>query len=222
MAGTMMDDVFRTRELMSALADGQLQGDELAGAVQLATSDAEARATWHAYHLIGDVLRSEDLAATSTDADFVRRLTARIANETVAAPEADVRLVGDVQSVPQAQRPAANEAGFRWKLVAGVASVVAVTAVGWTMWDIQGAAEGGRMAAVSAPGAMRSAATAAAPQAVTQVQQQVNVAGTPQIMLRDPRLDELMSAHRQLGDASALQMPAGFLRNATFEAPAGR
>ena len=37
-------------------------------------------------------------------------------------------------------------------------------------------------------------------------------------MLRDPRLDELLAAHRQLGGA-ALQMPSGFLRNATFEGP---
>ncbi len=36
-------------------------------------------------------------------------------------------------------------------------------------------------------------------------------------MIRDPRLDELLAAHRQLGNStSALQMPAGFLRNATF------
>jgi sigma-E factor negative regulatory protein RseA len=41
--------------------------------------------------------------------------------------------------------------------------------------------------------------------------------GNPQVMLRDPRLDELLEAHRQAGGAS--QMPSGFLRNATFEAP---
>ena len=39
-------------------------------------------------------------------------------------------------------------------------------------------------------------------------------------MIRDPGLDEMLAAHRQLGGASALQTPAGFLRNATFEAPA--
>jgi sigma-E factor negative regulatory protein RseA len=39
-------------------------------------------------------------------------------------------------------------------------------------------------------------------------------------MIRDPRLDEMLAAHRQLGGgASALQTPAGFLRNATFEGP---
>jgi len=38
-------------------------------------------------------------------------------------------------------------------------------------------------------------------------------------MLRDPQLEELMAAHRQYGGVSALQMPAGFLRNATYETP---
>jgi sigma-E factor negative regulatory protein RseA len=37
------------------------------------------------------------------------------------------------------------------------------------------------------------------------------------IMVRDPQLDELMAAHRQLGGHSILQVPTVFLRNATFE-----
>jgi sigma-E factor negative regulatory protein RseA len=49
----------------------------------------------------------------------------------------------------------------------------------------------------------------------------VAVAGNEgqQVMIRDPRLDELLAAHKQFGSTSALQMPAGFLRNATFETP---
>ena len=35
----------------------------------------------------------------------------------------------------------------------------------------------------------------------------------------DPRLDELLAAHRPYGNTTALQMPAVFLRNATCEAP---
>ncbi|MDV7394670.1 hypothetical protein RZS08_25020, partial [Arthrospira platensis SPKY1] len=37
------------------------------------------------------------------------------------------------------------------------------------------------------------------------------------VMLRDAELDQFMAAHRQWGGMSALQMPAGFLRNATYE-----
>jgi sigma-E factor negative regulatory protein RseA len=47
----------------------------------------------------------------------------------------------------------------------------------------------------------------------------VAVAGNEgqQVMIRDPRLDELLAAHKQFGSTAALQMPAGFLRNANFE-----
>lgn len=213
-----MDDVSRTKELISALADGQLRGDELASAVRLAASDAEARATWHVYHLVGDVLRSQDLACASTDAAFMARLSARLAHEPMDAPEAALPAPVAVDAVVRPALPAANDAGFRWKMVAGLASVVAVTAVGWTSFSAIQAGDGARLASATAPSTPAAAPVAGVAQPA-QVQQQVNVAGTPQIMLRDPRLDELMSAHRQFGDASALQMPAGFLRNATFEAP---
>ena len=43
------------------------------------------------------------------------------------------------------------------------------------------------------------------------------MASEPQVMIRDPQLDALLAAHRQLGGASAIHMPAVFLRNTTFE-----
>jgi sigma-E factor negative regulatory protein RseA len=36
------------------------------------------------------------------------------------------------------------------------------------------------------------------------------------MMLRDPRLDELLASHPQQSSAPNLQMPASFLRNASF------
>jgi sigma-E factor negative regulatory protein RseA len=41
-----------------------------------------------------------------------------------------------------------------------------------------------------------------------------------QRMIRDPELDALLVAHGAMGGNSALQLPSGFLRNATFERPA--
>jgi len=98
---------------------------------------------------------------------------------------------------------AANDPNFRWKLVAGFASLTAVAAVAWTAATTLGMKpEQPQMAAITgAPGT-------------------VLAAGERGTMLRDARLDELLAAHRQLGAASALQTPAGFLRNATFEGPA--
>jgi sigma-E factor negative regulatory protein RseA len=43
--------------------------------------------------------------------------------------------------------------------------------------------------------------------------------GGSAVLIRDPRLDAFLAAHEQFGGTSALQMPAGFFRNATFEGP---
>ena len=66
-------------------------------------------------------------------------------------------------------------------------------------------------------GAQMAAAPAAAMAAGTQVAAQQS--SQEPVMLRDPRLDELVAAHRQSRGAAALQMPARFLRNANLEEP---
>jgi sigma-E factor negative regulatory protein RseA len=188
-------DKMSTQELMSALADGELQGEELARGLAAAAADPAALQAWHAYHLVGDVLRSDDLAGGTPPAAFIARLQAGLqADRAMYAqpmPAEAVRI--DVS------RPAANDSR-RWKLVAGFASLAAVAAVGWTVAGVGGAGPAGpQMAAAPAP----------------------VVAGAQQgAMLRDARLDALLAAHRQFGGATVLQPTAGFLRNATFEGPA--
>ena len=113
---------------------------------------------------------------------------------------------------------AANASVFRWKMVAGFASLAAVAAIGWTsMSTLQdgGALNpaGGAQLVLSPEPGPGGAATAAPGVAVADAD-----TGS-QVMIRDPRLDELLAAHKQFGSTSALQMPAGFLRNATFESP---
>ena len=187
----------QTQELISALADGQLQGEAFARGVETAAGDPVAREAWHTYHLIGDVLRSGELAAGTMPTAFLERLRVRLQQEQGRAGLQPVaQLPGTGAKLPQP--PAANDDSFRWKLVAGLASVVAVAAIGWTVI--------GNLA-----GNPEQAQLAGAPPAAVQAATEQNV------MIRDPRLDEFLAAHRQLGGASALQMPAGFLRNATFE-----
>ncbi|HZY20318.1 MAG TPA: sigma-E factor negative regulatory protein [Ramlibacter sp.] len=198
-----MNDKIDRNERMSALADGQLQGDDFARAVQEACADAAALDTWHAYHLIGDVLRSGEAAGGTPPREFLRKLSDRLAHEAAPTPV----MVAAPARVPEqlVVRPAANDGSFRWKLVAGVASVAAVAAVGWS---VLATGPGG------APAGQPQLAAAPQPAATM-------LAGAPApVMIRDPKLDELLAAHRQLGSASALQMPAGFVRNATFETPA--
>ncbi|HYD74828.1 sigma-E factor negative regulatory protein [Ramlibacter sp.] len=194
-----MDD----RERISALADGRLQGEDFVRAVEAACADRAALASWHAYHLIGDALRSPDLAGGTPTAAFLKRLSARLAQEPAPQPEPGPELAAPVRSSAQA---AANDGSFRWKVVAGMASVAAFAAVGWSVTGTDGFQPNGAQSQL-----------AAVPQ---QAPGTALARSEPGVMIRDPRLDEMLAAHRQLGGASALQTPAGFLRNATFESPA--
>ncbi|GKT22265.1 sigma-E factor negative regulatory protein [Acidovorax sp. SUPP3334] len=207
-----MNDDLKMREHLSALADGQLRGQDFAQAVDHASS-GDGVATWQMYHLIGDVLRSSELARP-VDSTLIDRLRTQIEEERVERPamvaEAAVLKVAMQEAVKPAV--AANASVFRWKMAAGFASLAAVGAIGWTaLVGIQSNNQGGQMALV--------APVTAAPAVVAVAEGGDTAAQTP-VMIRDPRLDELLAAHKQFGNTSALQMPAGFLRNATFEAPA--
>ena len=185
-------DKMDNQELISALADGQLQGEALALGVQAAAADARGREAWCAYHLVGEVLRTGRASHCSPSEAFLARLQRRLHEEPAAV------VLPAVPAVVR-QREAAND--WLWKLAAGVASVAAVAAVGWNMWG--GSAGGaGQPQLAAAPAAPAVVEASAAP------------------MMRDPRLDKLLAAHRQLGGATALGTTSGFLRNATFEGPA--
>lgn len=196
------------RELLSALADGELHGDALMAVIE-ACGEEEVLASWRAYHLIGDVLRQPSLVTPCADMDFLGRLNKRLEREQITstppvsvAPDvvAPVPRATPVAEVLQHRGPAANDGNFRWKLLAGFASLAAVSAIAWNA------------AGLSAPSAASQLAQ------VSNVQP-VLVASPLGPMVRDARLEELLLAHRQLGGSSALQAPSGFLRNAAFEAP---
>jgi len=189
-------------ERISALADGQLEDDEIARTMAWVASSQEARDTWHAYHVMGDALRGTELGDCSGDREFVARLRERLASADVRV---DVATTPAVSRVANAAERSANDAAQRWKWLAVAASVVTVAVLGWHVGSV-GTAPSPQLAGMPAegPGVQSSNAAASA---------------EPPVMLRDPRLDELLAAHRQFGGTSALQMPSGFLRNATFEQP---
>lgn len=192
-------DKMDNQELISALADGQLRGEEFARAVQVAAADARAREAWCAYHVVGDVLRSGQATGGSAPEAFLAKLQQRLREEPAVAAVA----LPLVRPADYAARPAAND--WRWKLVAGVASVAAVAAVGWNVWGTAGGSGQPQLAAAPAAGGVMPVAVQASP--------------APS-MIRDARLDQLLQAHRQFGGGTALGNTSGFLRNATFEAPA--
>ncbi|MBA3593537.1 MAG: sigma-E factor negative regulatory protein [Polaromonas sp.] len=199
-------------ELISALADGQVASDEFAAVLAICEADEQALASWNAYHLIGDVLRSPGLAPPVAEAAFLSRLRTKLAQEPAMDARPAVSAVSAVLPAKPAglsdtRREASNDSSFRWKLVAGFVSVAAVVAVAWNVGS-------GLLAPSAAPQLARSAVPEPArPEA----QQQVLVLSAQGPVVRDARLQELLAEHKQFGGTSALQMPSGFLRNATFE-----
>lgn len=203
MRKTKQENSMNACELASALADGELQGTEFAQALDALQADEQARARWHTYHLVGDVLRSGAGAAVRPhDPAFVARLRRRLQDEQAAPRSAAARVVG----APALH--SANDSIWRWKLVAGLSSLAMVAVLGWQFAAaLRDEGAGAQLARSAAPGATVSQAT------------ELASADAP-VMIRDPQLDQLIAAHQQQGGASALQMPAGFLRNATYERPA--
>lgn len=206
-----------TRETVSALADGHLEGDAFVAAVQQVCHDDDMRATWQAYHLVGDVLREGLHGGCSDQAQFLSRFQARLAAEAPMQPV--VRTSAEVPSMLRTRMAAANEPVFRWKLVAGAASIAAAAAIGWNLMAPATFGTGSQLAQQQIPSTMASSASAVDARGGARQTLQVVSGGGAQAVIRDPRLDQLLEAHREAGGAS--QMPSGFLRNATFEG-AGR
>jgi sigma-E factor negative regulatory protein RseA len=72
------------RRALSSLADGEGSTGDASMVFAGWSQDEELRSAWHAHHLIGDVLRSEDLASTSAhDEAFLKSLRGRLALEPI-------------------------------------------------------------------------------------------------------------------------------------------
>lgn len=199
------------RELVSALADGQLTGDEFARALECLSEKEDARLTWHAYHVVADVLRSGDAPSGVGDADFLSRLKASLQKEAELMPSgAEFDRLGREHSPPlegvlEVRAKAANEPRYYWKALAAVASLAVALVVGWQA--ISGTGDSGALSKLAQ-------IQLGKPDAVSPA---VMDRGESPTMIRDPQLDALLAAHKQFGGTSAFQVPAGFLRNATFE-----
>ena len=57
----MPEDYDADRELVSALADGELRGEELSRAMELLGRSDQALASWRSYHVTSDALRCADM-----------------------------------------------------------------------------------------------------------------------------------------------------------------
>ena len=176
---------------LSALVDSELEAGQIAPLVQASVQSAQLQQAWKTYHLIGDSLRAH-AADVIGSRGHLPSATALADNMRVAALSSGV---------------AANDSVWRWKMLAGVAGVMAVGAL---VWNIVGVAPGTGGAVLAGNTQNTQGATTAVAVA------NATPPATSAVMIRDQRLDELLAAHKQFGGASALQQPAGFLRNANF------
>lgn len=206
-SGDHCDDIDRLA--LSALLDGELQaGDALS--VQRACAwwrkSGSARQDWHAWHLIGDVLRSEELAqAPARDAAFLARLRERLADEPVVLAPAPV-----APAAPAA--PAMTRAWHRtWTLPTAVAAGFMVVAAVLVVTRTSPPAAAPVLA--TAPGA--APAVGSVPSAPPPTS--TGSAG----LIRDPRLDSYLRAHQTARGNMAAAVPGGGMRNVEVSFGAG-
>ncbi|MGA0610284.1 sigma-E factor negative regulatory protein [Caldimonas sp. KR1-144] len=197
-------------EDLSALADGEVD-ESIAARLSVSwRDDADLRSRWHAYHLIGDVLRSDDLAGSSRDATLWAAVRARIAEEPVV-----------VAPAPSKTNGATGRSARRW--IASGAVAAGFVAVAGALVVLGG--PGGREP-VAAPQLARAPEPIAATAATQLASASAPVAVADErataangALIRDARIERYLAAHQQFGGSSALGVPSGFLRNATYEAP---
>ena len=210
---------------VSVLMDGEANVNDWS---VLWAADADgadgSQAAWHRYHVIGDVLR-----AGGSSTDWCGTAASLSAGGSAAFAQQVTRLAQAQGMLTEVVRPeralpvkaehaqAANDGVFRWKMASGMAAFVAVVAVSWSVASLD-RNQGDAVLAVAPPASVQ-AVSVSAPESNRVVAQAPVWVSTPQgQVLRDARMQELMQTHRQLGGASALQAPAGFLRTAAFDA----
>ena len=223
----MVDHSIKSAERISALVDGQLQDEEFVQTLAELESSSEARLTWDTFHLVGDVMRSGDMSIPAHDTAFVARLRIRM-NQDASSAQAvpGVEIAANVQDPPL--KESANDGS--WRRFAGLASLMLAGVLAWQtlhLADSDSLAITPQTAQLQAsPPVSPSSTPVLASGKATNVKlglirqdgtSALAMASEPQVMIRDPQLDALLAAHRQVGGASAIHLPAGFLRNTTFE-----
>ncbi len=176
------------RLALSSLMDNDLSADQMAGLVAGWHQDADQQATWHCYQLIGDVLRSDELAGDPRrDAALLQALRARMRDEPVPLAPRALPLASQLP-VP-GQRPA-----WSGRLAAPLAVALGFVVVAGLVLVTRSQApmveDSGQMALNGAP-----AGGAGLRQVV-----HAEAGG----LVRDAGLDRYLDAHRKLGNGGAV------------------
>ncbi|MCA3183665.1 MULTISPECIES: RseA family anti-sigma factor [unclassified Cupriavidus] len=180
--------VMEAAEQISILMDGELQTHEVDAALDIAKGDT-GMAEWSMYQLIGDTLRSEELTHAGSTSDFLSRFSAQL--------ESEPHVLVPAVAAAGRQRLLVRPSWVR-RVMPGTAIAAAVAAVSWVVVpQMRGPNDAGAPDAIvarveqPAGGAMKAGVPAAPATGAI-----VTVSADNAQMIRDPRLDEYLRAHR--------------------------
>ncbi|TDG07587.1 anti-sigma factor [Paraburkholderia guartelaensis] len=208
MGSVSMQSVSSSRsERLSAFVDGEASAQEHLNGNYLEL-DGEGRAAWSEYHLIGDVLRSDDLALSqAASRAFMTGFAARF--------EAEPHLLAPA-ALPQAQAGRNERVGRILALRRRVMPSLAVAAAAATLtWIVMP-----QMRGVGMAGAPQIAAVQSQGDGVQRVAMNTTPApvagGQDGNIIRDARLDEYLQAHQQFAQQPVISDSMPYIRSAAL------
>ncbi|CAD6550755.1 sigma-E factor negative regulatory protein [Paraburkholderia metrosideri] len=197
---SMQSQVSSRGERLSAFVDGELFGEEHLNLDKFISElDGEDRTAWSAYHLIGDALRSDDLAIrTEASNAFLTGFAARLESEPhVLAPAA----------MPVAGRLLA----LRRRVVPAFAVAAAAATLTWIVVpQLQGVpgVPGSQIASIQSHGDSVQRVAMVPTAAVQPVAQDANI-------IRDASLDQYLEAHQQFAQQPVMPGSMPMIRAAS-------
>ena len=211
-----------SQEQISAFADGELSGAQ-ADVVLAALRTEQGLAAWNAYHLIGDAVRSDEMAVEMSP-EFFSKFSARLdAEPTVIAPVAapepadrqDKRMVANGGGVGGLTVRRFAIPALALSLAAAIVFILqphpaTVVATGVATPDVASTAAPAQQAATAA--AVAPAGPAAGSPAVASLAREGEV-------VRDPKIDKFLDTHQTY---STQQSTEQYGRSAAFNVEADK
>jgi sigma-E factor negative regulatory protein RseA len=223
-------DALKALETLSAMADGEVDAQLVEQVCSSWRQDASVRARWHSYHLIGDVLRSEELGAGfKTDETMLQRVRERLAAEPVVLAPAAGAGAEENAAAWSGARGVISMSGRRRTWGAPIAVAAGFVAMAGLLVAVRQPSptglNGQQVSLMALPTPVLSAGgtesslaqgLASNPGVDLTGQSGATLVVTDNV-LRDAKLDRYLAAHQEFSGATALGESSGFMRSATYE-----